>query len=115
MKAKRLALVLFVLGILFFALYGLVLSFLAVIMQFILVISAWKKNPQLKYPAKLTVAASLCLSGILCFVAAFFAYFDTPFGYGNQDSMETVVIIGAGTVPFIIGGIIMFTLPTRAK
>ena len=105
MKARKIPLVLFIIGILLIGLYGLVLCVLADLMQIVLVINAWKNNPILKQSNKLNVGVLLYVAGLSLFGVGLYQRSSYFGGIG------TIVWLAIGALPFLVGSIILLRLP----
>ena len=81
----------------------------AILLQIIIVINIWKINPKLKQFNKFTVGVLLYVVGLSLFGMGLYQL-NSYFG-----GIGIIMWIAIGAMPFLVGSIILLSLPTASK
>jgi hypothetical protein len=106
---RKLPLVLFIIGLLFIWLYGIVLWVVAILLQIFIILKFWKRNPTYKQPKKFTIAVLLLATALALFGVGLIQL-NSYFG-----GIGIFMWLAAGLVPFLSSGVILLTIPTAVK
>ena len=105
---NRIPLALFLIGILFIGLYGIILSVIGTGLQIYSIRLYGRTIPTKRQPKKLALGTTLFLASLICFSIGL-CQFNSYFGGVSLD-----LWLAIGMIPLLAGSIVLFTIPTSS-
>ncbi len=108
-KINKLPHALFIIGVIFIGLYGLVLSVFAVLVQIFFILRFWQRNPSNKQSKKFIIGVVLYAISLVLFGIGLYE-FHTYFG-----GIAIIMWLVIGSLPFLAGSLILLSISTAQK